>query len=246
MGKQSKKTRQENITFKGIIALLKMMVNDPKGTITTHLPSNFKKGIIASKLCRIENYFSEVTMEEIRHLNMLELESGLENIRQSPKDEGTVAMIVRRPNTGEREILTQGTLDLAEGMIGDNWKARGSKSTPDKSAHPEMQLNVMNARTIDLVAQDKARWALAGDQLYLDLDLSIDNLPVGQRLSLGSAVIEVTPIPHAGCKKFVARFGLDAMKFVNSPAGKGLRLRGLNAKVVQSGIVQVGDTVRKI
>ena len=177
---------------------------------------------------------------------MAELESGLEMIRQSPKDEGTVAMIVRRPKTGEREILTKGTLDLTQGMVGDNWQTRGSKSTPDKSAHPEMQLNVMNARTIALVAQEKERWALAGDQLYFDLDLSVANLPVGQQLAVGTAVIEVTPIPHAGCKKFVARFGLDAMKFVNSPVGKGLRLRGLNAKVVQPGIVQVGDIVKKI
>jgi MOSC domain-containing protein YiiM len=185
-------------------------------------------------------------MEEIRHLTMNELEAQLDNIRQSPKDEGTVAMIVRRPQIGEREILTKGALDLEEGLKGDNWQARGSKNTPDKSAHPEMQLNVMNARTIALVAQDKARWALAGDQLYFDLDLSFQNLPIGQRLAVGTAIIEVTPIPHAGCKKFVARFGLDAMKFVNSPVGKDLRLRGLNAKVIQPGIVQVGDKIRKI
>lgn len=185
-------------------------------------------------------------MEEIKHMNMDELEAGLTEIRQSPKDDGTVAMIVRRPDFGEREVLNEGILDREEGMVGDNWLARGSKQTPDKSAHPEMQLNVMNARIIALVAQDKERWPLAGDQLYFDLDLSVENLPVGQRLAIGSAVIEVTPYPHSGCKKFVSRFGLDAMKFVNSPVGKDLRLRGLNAKVIQPGTVKVGDKIKKI
>jgi MOSC domain-containing protein YiiM len=185
-------------------------------------------------------------MNEIKHLIMAELEAGLELIQQAPKDVGTVEMIVRRPQTDEREILTEGKLDLEEGLVGDNWHARGSKLTSDKSAHPEMQLNVMNARAAALVAQDKERWALAGDQLYFDMDISVENLPPGQQLAVGTAVIEVTPMPHNGCKKFVARFGLDAMKFVNSPTGKTLRLRGMNAKVVEPGVVKVGDVVRKV
>lgn len=185
-------------------------------------------------------------MNEIKHLTMAELEAGLETIQQAPKDVGTVELIVRRPQMGEREILTEGRLDLEEGLVGDNWRARGSSATPDKSAHPEMQLNVMNARVTDLLAQDKERWMLAGDQLYLDLDISVENLSPGQQLAVGTAVIEVTPIPHSGCKKFVERFGLEAMKFVNSPAGKKLRLRGMNAKVVKPGVVNVGDVVRKV
>ena len=109
-----------------------------------------------------------------------------------------------------------------------------------------MQLNIMNARVIALVAQKKARWALAGDQLYMDLDLSAENVPPGTRLSLGEAVIEVTDQPHTGCKKFAARFGLDALKFISSPIGKQLQLRGINAKVVRSGAIRVGDTVKKV
>ena len=185
-------------------------------------------------------------MEEMRHLTLEELEVGLEEICRAPKDDGTVELIVRRPDFGEREVLTEGTLDLVEGVVGDNWRTRGSSTTSDNSANPEMQLNVMNARSIALLAQEKERWALAGDQLYLDMDLSKENLPPGQRLAVGSAVIEVTPLPHTGCKKFVARFGVDAVKFVNSPEGKSLRLRGLNAKVVQPGVVKVGDKVRKV
>lgn len=185
-------------------------------------------------------------MADIKHLTMAELEAGLAEIRRSPKDEGVLEMIVRRPRIDEREVLAEGELDLSEGLVGDNWKTRGSSLTPDGSAHPDTQLNIMNARAIALMAQNKARWPLAGDQLFIDLDLSAENLPPGTRLAVGSSVIEVTAQPHTGCKKFMARFGPDAMKFVNSPVGKQLRLRGINAKVVQPGLVRVGDIVKKI
>lgn len=182
----------------------------------------------------------------MKHLTMAELEAGLDEIRQSPKDEGVLELIVRRPRLEEREVLQQGELDLVEGLVGDSWKTRGSSRTPDGSAHPEMQLNIMNSRAIALVAQDRDRWQLAGDQLYVELDLSAENLPPGTRLAIGSAVIEVTAPPHTGCKKFVSRFGLDAMKFVNSPVGQELHLRGINARVVQPGTISVGNVVRKI
>ena len=183
-------------------------------------------------------------MTDVRHLTMAELEAGLDEIRQSPKAEGVLAMIVRRPQTEEREILQEGALDLAEGLVGDNWRNRGSSRSADGSAHPDMQLNIMNTRVIHLVAQDKARWSLAGDQLFIDLDLSAENLSPGTQIALGSAVIEVTAQPHTGCKKFVARFGLDAMNFVNSTVGKALHLRGINAKVVQTGVIRVGDVAK--
>jgi hypothetical protein len=185
-------------------------------------------------------------MENVVHLTMSELEVGLDEIRQSPKDEGELVLIVRRPETDEREVLIEGELDLEEGLVGDNWRARGSSSTPDGSAHPDMQLNIMNSRVIGLLAQERERWQLAGDQLYLDLDLSDENLPPGTQLALGAAVIEVTDIPHTGCRKFSARFGVEAMKFVNSPEGKQLRLRGINAKVVKPGRVRVGDMAKKV
>lgn len=175
-----------------------------------------------------------------------ELEAGLDHIRQSPSDRGAVRMIVRRPHTDEREILTQASLDTAEGLVGDNWRQRGSSRTEDGSAHPEMQLNIMNARVISLVAGTEDRWPLAGDQIFVDMDLSKQNLPAGTQLRLGSAIIEVTGVPHMGCKKFVARFGLDAMKFVNSGLGKQLCLRGINARVVQSGSFKPGDILSKL
>ncbi|HKI34990.1 MAG TPA: hypothetical protein VKA46_24250 [Gemmataceae bacterium] len=176
---------------------------------------------------------------------MAELEAALDEIRRSPKEEGPLELIVRRPRVGEREVLQQAELDLVEGLVGDSWKTRGSSRTSDGSSHPDMQLNVMNARVIALVAQEKGRWPLAGDQLFIDMDLSDANLPPGTRLALGSAVIEITDQPHTGCKKFLARFGLDALQFVNSAAGRELHLRGLNAKVVQPGVIRVGDVVRK-
>jgi hypothetical protein len=187
-----------------------------------------------------------MTSTEVRHLTMAELEAGLDHIRQSPKAVGELQLIVRRPETDAREVLAVGELNVAEGLAGDSWNVRGSSRTADGSSHPDMQLNVINARLAQLVAQDKDRWQLAGDQLYIDLDLSEENLPAGTRLAIGSAIIEVTDQPHNGCKKFVARFGLDAMVFVNSPVGKELHLRGINAKVVQPGTIHVGDVVKKL
>ncbi|MBE2238176.1 MAG: MOSC domain-containing protein [Caldilineaceae bacterium] len=186
------------------------------------------------------------TATDVRQLTTAELEAGLDYIRQAPRDAGVLELIVRRPAVDGREVLEEGELDLRGGLVGDTWQARGSSRMPDRSPHPDMQLNLINARLIALLAQDKARWPLAGDQLYVDLDLSEENLPPGTRLTIGAAVIEVTDQPHIGCKKFAARFGADAVKFVNSPEGKALHLRGINAKVVQGGTIRAGDTVRKI
>jgi hypothetical protein len=182
----------------------------------------------------------------LHHLTTDELEAGLDEILKSPKDEGVLQLIVRRPDIGLRDVLEEGDLDLTEGLLGDTWKNRGSSRSADGLSHPDMQLNIMNARVIALVAQAKDRWPLAGDQLFVDLDLSASNLPAGVQLAIGSTIIEVTDQPHTGCQKFVERFGLDAMRFVNSTLGKKLHLRGINAKVVHPGRIRVGDIVRKV
>ena len=180
------------------------------------------------------------------HLTRAQLDAGLDHIRQAPVDGGALLQIVRRPDVGRREVLDAATLSLSDGLVWDTWAVRGSHRTLDGSRHPDMQLNVMNARAAALIAQTPERWALAGDQLYVDLDLSEANLPAGTRLAIGSAVIEVTAEPHTGCGKFVQRFGVDAQKFVNAAVGRALRLRGLNARVVTEGPIRVGDLVRKL
>lgn len=185
-------------------------------------------------------------MSGILHLSRPELEAGLGSILQSPKDEGRIDLIVRRPSVDQREVLDIAELDMSLGLVGDNWSTRGSSRTADGTSHPDMQLNIMSSRVIHLIAPDRDRWQWAGDQLFLDLDLGEENLPPGTRLVLGSAVIEVTNQPHTGCKKFVERFGADALKFVSSPLGRQLRLRGLNARVVRAGSVRVGDSARKL
>lgn len=179
------------------------------------------------------------------HLDLPRLEAGLAAIRLSPADEGRLEMIVRRPAEERREILDEATLDLDLGLVGDNWKTRGSRRMPGGVANPDAQITIMNARLAALVAGERERWALAGDQLYLDLDLSATNLPPGTRLSIGTAVVEITAVPHTGCGKFTSRFGIEAMKFVNSPLGRDMQLRGVNAKVVVPGTVRVGDVARK-
>jgi MOSC domain-containing protein YiiM len=179
------------------------------------------------------------------HLDAATLEAGLPQIRQAPKDEGRVALIVRRPTIDEREVLDEAEIDLVHGVVGDNWRVKGSSSTPDGSANPDAQITVVNARAAAVVAGDVERWPLAGDQLYVDLDISTENLPPGTRLELGTAVLEVTAKPHTGCAKFASRFGKDALRFVNTGEGRQLNLRGINTKVVTPGVVRVGDAVRK-
>jgi MOSC domain-containing protein YiiM len=140
--------------------------------------------------------------------------------------------------------MDEAQLDELEGLVGDCWRVRGSSTTSDGSSNPEAQITLMNARSAAVIAGDRARWPLAGDQLYVDLDLGVANLPPGTRLEVGSALLEVTPLPHRGCGKFLSRFGLDAIKFVNSPIGRELNLRGINARVVQGGTVRSGDAIR--
>ena len=178
-------------------------------------------------------------MTEARHLSAAELEGGLDHILASPDDNGELKLICARPEVDARETPSAARLDTEVGLVGDNWSTR-------KKVHPQMQLNIMNSRTVDLVATSPDRWALAGDQLFLDLDLSHENLPPGTRLELGEAIIEVTKPPHTGCRKFAARFGEDALAFVNSRREEGLRLRGICAVVVESGDIKVGDLARKI
>ena len=185
-------------------------------------------------------------MLNVQYLSMTELEAGMDYLRQAPKDNGVLKMLVRRPAVDEREVLSEGELSLSEGLVGDTWKVRVSKHSPDGLANINAQITVMNARATELLAQSEERWALAGDQLYIDFDLSDDNLPPGTRLAIGMAILEVSAEPHTGCKKFSSRFGLEAMKFVNSPEGKRLHLRGINTKVIQGGMIRVGDVVSKI
>lgn len=178
--------------------------------------------------------------------SMAELESTLDHFLAAPADAGTVELVARRPAIDQREILAEGELTAEVGLVGDTWIDRGSRRTPDGSPHPDTQLTVMSARVVSYLAGDPDRRTLAGDQLYLDLDLTEENLPAGTRLALGTAVIEVTEKAHTACKKFANRFGLEALQFVNAPHRRGLRLRGLNAKVVTPGVLRPGDTVTKV
>lgn len=180
---------------------------------------------------------------EESHFGTAELEAGLDHVRDAPADTGRLELVVRRPVEGEREELDTGELDLVEGLVGDRW-AQGKHGRAPKST--DTQLTLMSARAAELVAGTRERWPLAGDQLFVDIDLSEANLPAGAQLAVGDAVVEITPPPHTGCKKFVQRFGLEAMEFVNSPEGRALRLRGVNARVVEPGAVRPGDEIRKL
>ena len=178
------------------------------------------------------------------HLTPAELEAGLPTLREAPNDEGRLELIVRRPAVEEREVVDEAELDLEVGLVGDCWQSRGRSG--GRPANTKAQVTVKNARAAELIARERDRWPLAGDQLYVDFDLSSENLPPGSRLAIGGAVLEVTDEPHTGCKKYSGRFGLDALEFVNSPDGRALNLRGINTRVVHPGTIRVGDAVRKL
>jgi MOSC domain-containing protein YiiM len=171
----------------------------------------------------------------VRHLSYAELEAGLPEIQRSPRERGSLAMIVRRPQSGEREVLEVGELDVEHGLVGDRWGLGKRRRTN--------QLTLINSRLAALIAQSRDRWPLAGDQLYVDFDLSLEHLPPGSRVAIGAAEIEVSPEPHTGCRLFRERYGEDAHRLVNSADGRAWQLRGINACVVKSGRVQVGDDV---
>ncbi|MFL5318156.1 MAG: MOSC domain-containing protein [Myxococcaceae bacterium] len=177
---------------------------------------------------------------------LAELEAGLPHVRAAPATDGRLELIVRRPAELLRETLAAAELTAEHGLVGDNWRVRGSRHTADRSAEPNKQITVINSRCAALFAHSRERWPLAGDQLYVDFDLSFANLPIGARFSVGNIVLEVSPEPHLGCGKFADRFGVDALKFVNSKVGRELRLRGLNARVISGGSVKVGDAVKKL
>lgn len=183
-------------------------------------------------------------METLRTLH--EMEAHMDDILESPSDSGTVDMIVSRPETDKREIMDSCDLHMEHGLLGDNWLARGNKHRTDGSADPDGQITIMNTRSINAITDSVDRWPEAGDQFFVDFDLSDENLPPGTHLRIGEAIVEVTALPHLGCKKFGARYGKDANMFVNSDTGKSLNLRGINAKVVQPGSVSNGDSIEKI
>jgi MOSC domain-containing protein YiiM len=173
-----------------------------------------------------------------------ELDTHLAEIRDAPRDEGELVLIVRRPTEGAREILDSAELDLGLGLVGDRWAAR-PRHKPDGTPDHDAQITLIGMRALRAIA-DEHEWALAGDNLYVDLDLSTANLPPGTQLDVGAAVLEVTGKPHNGCAKFLARFGSDALQWTLSPVGRELNLRGIHARVVRAGAIRRGDRIRRL
>ena len=180
------------------------------------------------------------------HRSTAELIEGLPEVRSAPAEIGTLELIVRRPDVEQREVVDAGELSPEVGLVGDNWKAKGSRHTDDGSAEPARQLTIMNARAIALFAGDRSRWPEAGDQLYVDFDISAANLPPGTRVQIGDAVVEVSVEPHTGCAKFLQRFGRDVSRLVNTTEGRELNLRGINARIIEPGAIRRGDAVRRL
>jgi MOSC domain-containing protein YiiM len=182
---------------------------------------------------------------DVTHLTTEQIEAGMDDVLAAPRDRGRLEMIVVRPNEDQRATPTRARCTIAGGVEGDNWVARGSRHTADGSANPDQQITMMNARYLDLVAGSRERWPLAGDQLIVDLSLSEDALVAGDRLRIGEVVVEVTAHPHTGCDKFRDRFGVDAVRYANSPLGRRHHLRGIHVRVVAEGEISVGDAIER-
>jgi MOSC domain-containing protein YiiM len=175
-----------------------------------------------------------------------DFEPHLDSVRAAPPEGGHVELIVLRTGPGQRSVVTQAAIDVDDGVVGDSWRTRGSTSRPDGSAEPDAQVTIMSTRVLAAIEPDRSRWPLAGDQLLVDADLSVQNLPAGTRIAVGEAVLEVSGKPHTGCSQFRERFGSDALRWVNSPVGRELRMRGVNLRVISGGTVRVGDELRRI
>ena len=175
-----------------------------------------------------------------------QLEAGMAGVLDAPSAEGPVRLVVRRPGRGQREILAEGQLDTELGLVGDDWINRPGMNRDTPS--PYAQVTVMNARVAELISgdPDPASWAQCGDQLYVDLDISEANMPPGTRIGVGAAVLEVQSEPHTGCVQFRSWWGGDALRHISTEQGQALRMRGVNTRVVQSGIVRPGDRARKL
>jgi hypothetical protein len=184
-------------------------------------------------------------MNDAAHRTLAELQAGLVEVLRSPADAGVVDLIVVRPDRDLRQLPAAAELSPESGLVGDRWSMHATRRLPDGRLNPDTQITLMNSRAAELVAGPRERWPLAGDNLVVDLDLSVENLPAGRRLKIGDAEIEISAEPHTGCSKFSKRFGPDALKFVNSPEGRRLRLRGVNAMVLKAGRVALGDSISK-
>ncbi len=209
------------------------------GTATRHEDAN-------ETLQRGSSVAEAASSDSARHRSTADLEAALPHIREAPGSTGTIELIVRRPGEDAREVLDVAEINDAEGVAGDTWNQRGSPSSADGGLHPDAQITIMSARAAAAVIGPVERWPLAGDQIYADLDISHETLPAGAQLSLGDAILEVTAKPHRGCAKFAARFGRDALRFVNTGEGRDLRMRGVNCRVIQPGTVRPGDPVTRL
>lgn len=167
-----------------------------------------------------------------RHLGRAALEAGIAALR-APADRGTVDLLVARGPAGERRLAPEAWLTIGGGMPGDRWVSQTKYG-------PDYQLATTRSDLARLFANGQPL-ELHGDNLYLTLDLSRDNLPEGTLIRAGEALLVVTAAAHDGCKKWVQRFGLGPMQLNLDPAYRAQRLRGLYLRVLEEGRVRVGD-----
>jgi hypothetical protein len=180
-----------------------------------------------------------------KHRTRAEIEAGIGPVLQSPAEGAAVEALFSRPAPGKRLDLPALEVSVSGGIAGDHWSLGCWKTLPDGSPDPDVQVSLMNRRMLHLIAGARDNWARAGNNIIVDMDLSIDNLPIGQRLRVGTAELEIGPVANTGCDFFIERYGRDACVFVNTGIAKQKRLRGVYARVVKDGQIRIGDIIRK-
>ena len=169
--------------------------------------------------------------------------------QSSPRDNGVVKLLVIRPETHVRTLPNAVVVSVEQGVVGDKWEAECTIKLENGKSNPDLQIAIINTKVIKEIAQsdfDMDRLALAGDNIYADLNLCEENMPVGQQIQIGNTLLEVTPFPHFGCKKFSERYSVEDLKVVNSTAGKPQHLRGIYVKVIKNGSISIGESIKKI
>jgi MOSC domain-containing protein YiiM len=161
-------------------------------------------------------------------------------------DGARILSLINRPSEGIHIETNELHLDTERGIVGDRWRDSAWLRRPDGSPDPRVQVSLTNLAVMQCFADETGRSPFdCGDNLYTHLSLTETNLPVGQRLRIGAAVLEVSDVENDACGKFAQRFGASAFQYIRAPQNRHLRLRGIFCRILRGGVIRVGELITK-
>ena len=179
-------------------------------------------------------------------ISRIQLDQALPDVMAAPKDRAAIGMLCLRPERNQRKFVDQIEVSPQKGIAGERWLESPWLTTPEGAPHPGIQISILQQRVLDLVWQDRENTPHPGDTFVVDMDLSHDNLPVGQLLSVGTAILKVSDVFNDGCVKWKARYGAAAKDWIVADDHPKLRLRGVLCSVERAGLLKAGDFLTKI